>query len=84
MNKLNKILLATLILLITARSQASDVDDLAQEILANEMIIIYQIDTNTLDNDLADYNRVLKASLKEKCKAQPKKCQHISLKKVSK
>ena len=77
MNKLNVFLVAVLVGLCAIRATASNLDSLQREIMDNQAIINYQIETGELDIELVKYNNVLRTSLKMKCKNEAKKCQHL-------
>ena len=67
-------------MLVTARLNASPIDDLYREALNNEMIILYQIETGIPDVELVEYNKALRKTIAEKCTATPRQCKHINLK----
>lgn len=80
MNNLNKLLLITLALLLTARLNAGPIDDMYREALNNEMIILYQIETGIPDRELVEYNKSLRRAITERCAVTPRQCKHIKLK----
>lgn len=77
MHKASIFLVAVLVGLCAIRATASSLDDLQREIMDNQGIIDYQIETGELDIELIKYNNVLRTSLKMKCKKEAKKCQHL-------
>lgn len=77
MNKTNIFLVAVLVCLCAVRATAGSLDSLHSEIMDNQAIIDYQIETGELDIELVKYNNVLRQSLKMKCKNEAKKCKHL-------